>query len=485
MSNQTDESTLSRVEIDLTQFLNSSPIPTFIINDKGIIVHWNRACENFFGFKANEMIGTRDQWKPFYKTERPILVDFLLKETPYEKLKEIYGDALQVSTYAKGAYESVIFNPDLGEQGMLVKFTVAPLVNSEGKIIGAFEMFFDINAQLKAEVALKNVQEQQEKIVLKRMQYLEDSNQSLSSDLQYKIEMEKELLKHNQELSSLNEQLKLTQEQLMQSDKLASIGQLAAGIAHEINNPIGYIFSNIAALEKYLNDLFSMLDFYESIENHITSSKIKEEIQKRKSEVELAYLKEDIPDLMAQSKDGIDRVRKIVQSLKDFSHADTNQEWQWVNIHHGIDSTLNVINNEVKYKADIVKQYGVIPDVECLPSQLNQVIMNLVVNASHAMSDDKRGTIIIKTSVENEQVKIEVSDNGSGIPEHVVNRIFEPFFTTKPVGKGTGLGLSLSYGIIKKHRGEIMVATKIGEGTTFTITLPVTHIHDDIEKELI
>ena len=478
MSNLTQVDNSKNTEIALSQFLNSSPVPTFIIDHTSTIIHWNNACEKFLGYLAKDMIGTKNQWKPFYETERPILVDLIILDTPFEKLKEIYGNTLQRSNYAKGAYESIVFNPDLGESGMLVKFIVAPLYDDTGNVIGAFEMFSDINDQLKAEEALKNAQKQQEQLV--------ENNHSLNSDLQFKTEMEKELIKHNQELTSLNEQLKITQEQLMQSDKLASIGQLAAGVAHEINNPIGYIFSNIGALEKYLSDLFSMLDYYESIENHITSDEIKEEIKKRKNEVELDYLKDDIPDLMTQSKDGIDRVRKIVQSLKDFSHADSNQEWQWANIHHGIDSTLNVINNEVKYKADIVKEYGVIPDVECLPSQLNQVIMNLVANASHAMSDDKRGTITIRTSCENEQVKIEVSDDGSGIPEHVVKRIFEPFFTTKPVGKGTGLGLSLSYGIIKKHQGEIEVKTKIGEGTTFIITLPVTHIHDDeMEKEKI
>jgi two-component system NtrC family sensor kinase len=473
------------MEIGLTQFLNSSPIPIFIIDQTNTIIHWNSACEKFFGLQAKEMVGTRNQWKPFYKKERPILVDLLLVGTPYEKLKEIYGEALQESTYSKGAYEAVVFNSDLGEGGMQIKFTVAPLFNNEGKIIGAFEMFADVSAQLKAEEALKNVEEKQESLVLKRTQHLEESNQNLSSDLQYKINMEKELIKQNAELISLNEQLKVTQERLIQSDKLASIGQLAAGVAHEINNPTYQInLSNIGALEKYLKDLFDMLDYYESIEIHIQSPEVKDEINKRKNEMELAYLKEDIPDLMTQSKDGIDRVRKIVQSLKDFSHADLGQEWQWVNIHHGIDSTLNVINNEVKYKADIIKEYGVIPDIECLPSQLNQVIMNLVANASYAMRDDRRGVITIRTSVENELVKIEVSDNGCGIPEHVVKRIFEPFFTTKPVGKGTGLGLSLSYGVIKNHQGDIEVKTKIGEGTTFTITIPVKHLHgDDIEKE--
>jgi signal transduction histidine kinase len=176
---------------------------------------------------------------------------------------------------------------------------------------------------------------------------------------------------------------------------------------------------------------------------------------------------------MGESREGITRVKKIVQNLKDFSHAGSDDDWQWSNLHQGLDSTLSIVWNEIKYKAEVKKEYGEIPDVECLPSQLNQVFMNLLVNAAHAIED--KGIITIRTGTQDDGVWVEVSDSGNGIaPEHL-NRIFEPFFTTKPVGKGTGLGLSVSYSIIQTHHGNINVASKVGEGTTFRIWLPVQH----------
>jgi len=264
------------------------------------------------------------------------------------------------------------------------------------------------------------------------------------------------------------------QEQLVQSEKLASIGQLAAGVAHEINNPIGYIFSNFGTLEDYLGKLFAMLAAYEAAEGHVGAVEVAARLRRLRDEVELDFLKEDIPVLMRESRQGIVRVRQIVQDLKDFSRVDSTQEFQRADLHHGIDSTLNVVANEVKYKADVVKEYGELPDVECLPSQINQVVMNLVVNAAQAMGD-ARGRILIRTGVaaDRENVWVEVADTGSGMSPDTLKRIFEPFFTTKPVGKGTGLGLSLSYGIVQKHNGRIDVDSVPGQGTTFRVTLPV------------
>ena len=225
-----------------------------------------------------------------------------------------------------------------------------------------------------------------------------------------------------------------------------------------------------------------MLTVYEDMEPTLDASPHLEKINAMREEVELDFLREDIHALMSESKDGILRVRKIVQDLKDFSRVDVVQEWQFANLHEGIESTLNIVNNEVKYKADLVKEYGDIPDIECLPSQINQVILNLVVNAAHAIQSD-RGKIILRTGSGGkggqdspggaDRVWIEISDTGTGIAKENMTRIFDPFFTTKPVGKGTGLGLSLSYGIIQKHGGEIQVESEIGHGTTFRIVLPI------------
>ena len=281
-----------------------------------------------------------------------------------------------------------------------------------------------------------------------------------------------DLLRTNEELTELNRKLSAAQEQLVQSEKLASIGQLAAGVAHEISNPVGYIYSNIGTLEKYLVDVFRMLAAYEECEPQLASTPAASRLAALRADVELNYLKEDIPTLMAETREGIERVRKIVQDLKDFSHVDARRLWEWADLHKGIDSTLNIVNNEIKYKADVVKQYGKLPEVMCLPSELNQVFMNLLVNAAHAVAKE-RGTLVIRTGTGASDVWVEVEDDGCGISADNLKRIFDPFFTTKPVGKGTGLGLSLSYGIVKKHGGRIEVDSEVGRGTRFRVTIPV------------
>lgn len=286
--------------------------------------------------------------------------------------------------------------------------------------------------------------------------------------------MRRQLLRHNVELSELNAKLSTAQAQLVQSEKLASIGQLAAGVAHEINNPIGFISCNVGTLKNYHDRLFEMLAAYEGAESLLKSPELAAILRDLRQRTELEFIKEDIPSLMTEMKEGIDRVQQIVRDLRDFSRVDCNPDWQWANLHKGIDSTLNIISYEIKCKADITKDYGQIPDIECLPSQLNQVIMNLALNAAEAMGTE-RGRITIRTGVEGDHVWIEMADTGAGIPSKNLPRIFDPFFTTKPVGKGTGLGLSLSYGIIQKHQGRIDVQSEVGRGTTFRIVLPVRH----------
>jgi len=281
-----------------------------------------------------------------------------------------------------------------------------------------------------------------------------------------------ELTRTNEELTQLNRTLGRAQEQLIQSEKLASIGQLAAGVAHEINNPVGYVFSNFSTLERYLGDLFRMLAAYEEAEVQLAGSPAATRLAALRSEIELDYLKEDVPTLMAESREGIGRVRKIVQDLKDFSHVDARQEWEWVDLHKGLDSTLNIVSNEIKYKAEVVKEYGQLPEVRCLASELNQVFMNLLVNAAHAI-DKARGTIRIRTGSTATDAWVEIEDDGCGISADNLSRIFDPFFTTKPVGKGTGLGLSLSYGIVKKHDGRIVVDSQPGRGTRFRVEIPI------------
>ncbi len=319
-----------------------------------------------------------------------------------------------------------------------------------------------------------------EELVARRTSQLEQAKQRLEDDIRKREAAEAELLRRNNELTDLNAKLSMAQEQLMQSEKLASIGQLAAGVAHEINNPIGYVFSNFGTLEGYIANLLEMLKTYEDAESDIGAPDVLAKVKSVRERIDLAFLVEDISHLMAESREGIVRVRKIVQDLKDFSRVDANQEWQWSNIHDGIDSTLNIVSNEVKYKADVVKEYGEIPEIECLPSQINQVIMNIVVNGAHAIGPE-RGRITIRTGTNGDHIWIEISDTGAGIAKENLSRIFDPFFTTKPIGSGTGLGLSLSYGIIQKHNGRIEVESELNRGTVFRISLPVRH--EEAQKE--
>jgi len=284
-------------------------------------------------------------------------------------------------------------------------------------------------------------------------------------------QMEEALQKKGEEQQRLINQLQEAQAQLLQSEKMASIGQLAAGIAHEINNPIGFINSNMGALRAYVDTLCELTDSVDQTVQRMSGQEdLKATLGQLKKQADYEFLKEDVAELVKESLDGLKRVRDIVQSLKDFAHIGET-DWQYADLHAGIDSTLTIASNEFRYKATVKKEYGKLPQVKCLASQLNQVFMNLIVNASHAIKDN--GVITVRTGCENDWVWIEIGDNGSGIAPDILNRIFEPFFTTKPVGKGTGLGLSLSYNIVAKHGGRIEVASELGQGTRFTVHLPV------------
>lgn len=297
-------------------------------------------------------------------------------------------------------------------------------------------------------------------------------------DISERKQAEDMLRQSNADLATANQQLIDAQTHLLQSEKMASIGQLAAGVAHEINNPIGFVNSNMGVLDKYLADMLNLIAAYEEAEQAIGDSSTLARLQAVKDKVDLVYLKEDVLSLMRESQEGIHRVKKIVQDLKDFSRADSGEEWQRADLHQGLNSTLNVANNEIKYKADVKKEYGDLPAVECLPSQLNQVFMNLLVNAAHAI--EEHGTITVRTGQQGDEVWVEVADTGKGIaPEHI-GKIFDPFFTTKPIGKGTGLGLSLSYGIVQKHHGRFEVESEPSRGTLFRVWLPINQPHDDL-----
>ncbi|MBI5633790.1 MAG: response regulator [Nitrospirae bacterium] len=271
------------------------------------------------------------------------------------------------------------------------------------------------------------------------------------------------------EIERAYNELKVAQSQITQQEKMASIGQLAAGVAHEINNPTGFIMSNLGSFQKYVDKLLEFMEVQTATLAQLPAEQT-EELQKKRRALKVDFITEDIKCLVKESLDGAERIKKIVQDLKSFSRVD-EAEQKMADINAGIESTINIVWNELKYKATVQKEYGDIPRTKCNPGQLNQVFMNMLVNAAHAI--DKQGEIKIKTWAEDGTIKVTITDTGSGIPADKVNRIFEPFFTTKEVGKGTGLGLSIAYDIVKKHKGEILVESEEGRGTTFTVKIPI------------
>lgn len=410
--------------------LNGSPVACFVIDAEHVVTHMNQACADLLGIDAGDAIGSRALGRRFYGQARPLLADLVVDGGAPERFDDHYGEQWRGSTSIDGAYEADEYCPHLGRSGRWLSHTAAPLRDPDGNVIGAIETLLDISDARRAEAELRETQQ------------------------------------------ALNQQLSTTRDQLEQADKLASIGQLAAGVAHEINNPIGYIFSNFGTLEKYLVNLMAMLDAYEAAEATHGDPATVAGLQAMRERIELDYLKEDIPALMQESHEGIVRVRKIVQDLKDFSRVDTTHEWLFTDLRQCIASTLNVVNAELKYKADLVCDLIEAPEVECRASEINQVIMNLLVNAAQAIGDE-RGTITIRNGFDDHQVWFEIEDTGSGISQDQLKRLFDPFFTTKPVGKGTGLGLSISYGIVQKHHGRITVRTVVGQGSAFRVTLPI------------
>jgi len=285
-----------------------------------------------------------------------------------------------------------------------------------------------------------------------------------------------ELRATTSELEQALAELSEAQSQIYQQEKMASIGQLAAGVAHEINNPMGFITSNLGSLDKYVGRLSEYIAVVDQTMQGCCAGDHAATVLAARKRLKIDRILDDAHQLIAESQDGAGRVRRIVQDLKSFSRVDL-AETALIDLNESLETTINIAWNELKYVAELIRDFGEIPKVRCFPQQLNQVFLNLLVNAAHALGET-RGQITVATRQEGDQVLVTVSDTGCGMPPQVQRRIFEPFFTTKEVGKGTGLGLSISYDIIKKHGGEITVESEPGSGTVFTVRLPV-----DVQQE--
>jgi PAS domain S-box-containing protein len=286
--------------------------------------------------------------------------------------------------------------------------------------------------------------------------------------------------KKNVELIDSLLSVRNAQPKLIQQEKLASIGQLAAGIAHELNNPIGFISSNFTSLRSYLHAIKEYIVVCEQSLGLYTGqnsiSKIGSRIRKFRDEKKLDYILGDIENLVKESMEGVYRITEIVTSLRNFSRTDNETKIESYDINEALESTLVVAKNEIKYVADVEKELSVVPRIECIGSEINQVLLNILINAAQAIESQgrsDRGLIRIKTYADPENLYCQISDDGPGIPRNIVNRIFDPFFTTKDAGEGTGLGLNISYDIVvHKHNGELTVQSEEGKGTTFTMKLP-------------
>jgi len=282
-----------------------------------------------------------------------------------------------------------------------------------------------------------------------------------------------ELSALNESMRRMNAMLEDARNQVIQADKLASIGQIAAGVAHEINNPVAFVLSNVGTMKSYLAILFELLDAWIETDEGKAQAASPAVLRARAllAGTDLEFLRGDAELMVRETRDGLVRVTRIVQDLNNFSRAGTEETWQDVDLHAALDSTVNIVRAELKHRVRIDTHYGDLPEVECLPSRLNQVFLNLLVNAGQAI--DVNGTITLSTGIEENLVWVRIEDTGCGIPAEHRNHLFEPFFTTKPVGQGTGLGLSVSYAIVTKHGGSIDVDSEVSRGTRFTVRIPV------------
>ncbi|WP_210397158.1 ATP-binding protein [Motiliproteus sediminis] len=384
------------------------------------------------------------------------------------------NDRQVIDSACSREFEELIPHADGVHTFLSVKF---PLFGEHDEVVAVGTLATDISARIQMEQELQMAYESLEQRVEERTAALSNTLVQMEREIDERISIQQALEHEKSEQQGLIKKLEEAQNQLLQSEKMAAIGQLAAGVAHEINNPVGYINSNLGTLVQYIADINRVIAAYAAGEAALPAeSDARREIAAIKQETDFDFISEDIDNLLRECREGVERVRKIVQDLKEFSHSDSG-EWQYADLHHCLDSTLNVVWNELKYKAEVVKEYADLPPVNCLASQINQVVMNLLVNAAHAIKE--RGHIWIRTGQQGDEVWAEIEDDGSGMTREQQKRVFEPFFTTKPVGKGTGLGLSLSYGIIEKHKGRIELSSEPGKGSRFRIWLPIAGPDDD------
>ncbi len=323
---------------------------------------------------------------------------------------------------------------------------------TDGVVVGFRGVGRDVTRRRQMEEELKHNQEE----LIRKNREIDESKQGVQRALS--------------ELKNAHEKLKASQLKILQQEKMASIGQLAAGVAHELNNPMSFISSNLGTLDKYVNRLSEFIRLQSEWLKFVKDDAIIRRIDEKRKELKLDHILKDVKILLKESLDGSDRVKRIVSELNSFSRMD-QEEYKKANINECIESAITIVWNELKYKSTLKKAYGELPTIKCYPRQINQIFVNLLINAVNSIAD--KGVITIKTWHKDGYIWTSVSDSGAGIPQQNLVKIFEPFFTTKEAGKGTGLGLSITYEIVQRHKGEITVESEAGKGTSFTIKIPV------------
>ena len=442
-------------------FLDKFPLGTFVLRKDFVVLYWNTCLEVWTGVLENNIVGTNiiDQ---FPRLGKPKFMD---------RFADIFEGG-PPTTFSSELHNYILPSPLPNGEFRIQHTTVISLPALHGTGFYALFVIQDVTDLTHSIQNYRGMRDQAWEEIKRR----EVAEKKLKD---HSLNLEKMVEERTSELRTALHDLQETQSQLLQSEKMASIGQLAAGVAHEINNPVGFVKSNLGTMDEYREDLIGLLNKYGTLEATLGKEveisgnraihKALEDIRKVKDEIDLDFILDDYQKVIEESLEGMARVAKIVSDLKDFAHVD-KAELEHADINKGIESTLNIVWNELKYKAEVVKDFGDIPLVKCYPQRLNQVFMNILVNAAQAI--EAKGELRIQTRLHDGYAEIRISDTGMGIPKEILPKIFDPFFTTKDIGKGTGLGLNVAYNIIQKRKGTIDVESEVGKGTTFTIRIP-------------
>jgi len=395
---------------------------------KGVILEWNKAAENISGYLSEEVIGSTDIWQRLYPDP-----------AYYISILKTVNDIVKKNEVIEG-FVTRIWTKN--NEYRYIQWSSRNFISSGQDTDKTLSIGVDITDSIHAEEKLKEL------------------NYALEENINRQIE-----------------ELDRAKTQLIQEDKMVAIGQLAAGVAHEINNPLGFVLSNMDILNEYLTEFKTAFKAIESCVKKADFEKICDEFDDIKKAHKINYILNDLDDMMDETLDGLSRIRRIVKSLRSFAHKGAQDGFSSFDINESIEDTLIIASNETKFVTEVRTVLGKVPLITANVDRINQVILNLIINATHAIKDKGEnyfGNLLIETYVEKPYVVLKITDDGIGIPEENMSHIFNPFFTTKPQGVGTGLGLHIVYDIvITQHSGKIDVESKVGEGTTFTIKLPI------------